>query len=144
MRALAKRYPELICAHIGYDERLAHMIQAGSDFIIQPSRFEPRGLTQLYVLRTARYQLSAAPADWLKPSSMRTMLQSKREWRRAFSSSRPTTLPTRILLPVSDRKPLRRREPAGDVLDHHDRHLARPPTTVDFDDERNNYHKWGA
>ncbi len=51
LRALAKRYPELICAHIGYDEGLAHMIQAGSDFIIQPSRFEPCGLTQLYALR---------------------------------------------------------------------------------------------
>ncbi len=51
LRALAKRYPELVCAHIGYDERLAHMIQAGSDFIIQPSRFEPCGLTQLYALR---------------------------------------------------------------------------------------------
>lgn len=49
--SLAKRYPELVCAHIGYDERLAHMIQAGSDFIIQPSRFEPCGLTQLYALR---------------------------------------------------------------------------------------------
>ncbi|WP_323687101.1 MULTISPECIES: glycogen synthase GlgA [unclassified Rhizobium] len=51
LQALAKRYPELVCAHIGYDERLAHMIQAGSDFIIQPSRFEPCGLTQLYALR---------------------------------------------------------------------------------------------
>ncbi|MBB4320700.1 starch synthase [Agrobacterium tumefaciens] len=51
LRALAQRYPELVCVHIGYDERLAHMIQAGSDFIIQPSRFEPCGLTQLYALR---------------------------------------------------------------------------------------------
>lgn len=49
--ALAKQYPELVSIHIGYDERLAHMVQAGSDFIIQPSRFEPCGLTQLYALR---------------------------------------------------------------------------------------------
>lgn len=51
LSALAKRYPELVCARIGYEEKLAHLIQAGSDFIIQPSRFEPCGLTQLYALR---------------------------------------------------------------------------------------------
>ncbi|MBV9288894.1 MAG: glycogen synthase GlgA [Hyphomicrobiales bacterium] len=36
---------------IGYDERLAHLIQAGADFVLVPSRFEPCGLTQLCALR---------------------------------------------------------------------------------------------
>ena len=36
---------------IGYEEPLAHLIQAGSDFILVPSRFEPCGLTQLCGLR---------------------------------------------------------------------------------------------
>ena len=36
---------------IGYDETLAHLIQAGVDFLVVPSRFEPCGLTQLYALR---------------------------------------------------------------------------------------------
>ena len=35
----------------GYDERLAHLFQAGADFIVVPSRFEPCGLTQLCALR---------------------------------------------------------------------------------------------
>jgi hypothetical protein len=38
-------------AHIGYDEPLSHLMQAGGDTILIPSRFEPCGLTQLYGLR---------------------------------------------------------------------------------------------
>jgi starch synthase len=40
-----------IAAHIGYDEALAHLIQAGADALVVPSRFEPCGLTQLCALR---------------------------------------------------------------------------------------------
>ena len=36
---------------IGYDEGLAHRIEAGCDFYLMPSRFEPCGLNQMYSLR---------------------------------------------------------------------------------------------
>lgn len=49
--AAAARHPGRIAAVIGYDEALAHLIQAGSDAILVPSRFEPCGLTQLCALR---------------------------------------------------------------------------------------------
>jgi starch synthase len=49
--ATAHRYPGRMAVHIGYDEPTAHLIHAGSDAIVQPSRFEPCGLTQLYALR---------------------------------------------------------------------------------------------
>ncbi len=47
----ARGHPGRIACRIGYDEGLAHLIQAGADAILVPSRFEPCGLTQLYALR---------------------------------------------------------------------------------------------
>ncbi|MBL8471796.1 MAG: glycogen synthase GlgA [Rhodocyclaceae bacterium] len=48
---LARRYPDQCGAAIGYDERLAHQIEAGADIFLMPSRFEPCGLNQMYSLR---------------------------------------------------------------------------------------------
>jgi starch synthase len=50
-RAMAARYPSRVSATIGFDERLAHFIEAGADLFLMPSRFEPCGLNQLYSLR---------------------------------------------------------------------------------------------
>jgi starch synthase len=48
---LAAENPGRIGVIIGYDEPLSHLMQAGADAILIPSRFEPCGLTQLYGLR---------------------------------------------------------------------------------------------
>jgi starch synthase len=50
-RALAARYPDRVSATIGFNERLAHLIEAGADMFLMPSRFEPCGLNQMYSLR---------------------------------------------------------------------------------------------
>jgi starch synthase len=49
--AAADRHRGRVGARIGYDEPLSHLMQAGGDAILIPSRFEPCGLTQLYGLR---------------------------------------------------------------------------------------------
>ena len=51
LRNLAARHPLQIGLKIGYDEPLAHLIEAGSDLFLMPSRFEPCGLNQIYSLR---------------------------------------------------------------------------------------------
>ena len=50
-QAVAKANAGRIAVLIGYDEALAHLIQAGADALVVPSRFEPCGLTQLCALR---------------------------------------------------------------------------------------------
>jgi starch synthase len=50
-KALEGRYPRNLAVRIGYQERLAHRLQAGADILLAPARFEPCGLTQLYALR---------------------------------------------------------------------------------------------
>jgi starch synthase len=48
---LPARYPGRVGSYIGYNEEIAHWIEAGSDFFIMPSIFEPCGLNQMYSLR---------------------------------------------------------------------------------------------
>ncbi len=50
-RALAATHPTRVAVKIGFDERMAHHIEAGADMFLMPSRFEPCGLNQMYSLR---------------------------------------------------------------------------------------------
>lgn len=49
--SMAKRFPEKCGIALKFDNRLAHQIEAGSDFFLMPSRYEPCGLNQMYSLK---------------------------------------------------------------------------------------------
>ena len=51
MLAAAAVYPGRVGVVIGFDETLAHLIEAGADAFLMPSRYEPCGLNQMYSLR---------------------------------------------------------------------------------------------
>lgn len=51
LSALAERHPGRLAVTIGYDEGLAHLMEAGADIFLMPSRYEPCGLNQMYSQR---------------------------------------------------------------------------------------------
>jgi starch synthase len=50
-QTIAARHPSRIAVRIGYDNALAHKIEAGADLFLMPSRYEPCGLNQIYSLK---------------------------------------------------------------------------------------------
>lgn len=51
LQALAARHPGRLAVRLGFDEPLSHRTEAGADFFVMPSRFEPCGLNQIYSMR---------------------------------------------------------------------------------------------
>jgi starch synthase len=49
--SLAAAYPDRFGVFIGFDERRAHLVEAGADIFLMPSRYEPCGLNQMYSMR---------------------------------------------------------------------------------------------
>jgi starch synthase len=48
---LQQAFPKQVCFYRGFSNELAHLIEAGADMFVMPSRYEPCGLNQLYSLR---------------------------------------------------------------------------------------------
>jgi starch synthase len=57
---IAKKYYRQCFVHIGFQEALSHLIEAGADFFIMPSRFEPCGLNQMYSMRYGTLPIARA------------------------------------------------------------------------------------
>jgi len=51
MQEFIKKYPDKFSMHVTFDEKMAHLIEAGSDMFLMPSKYEPCGLNQIYSLR---------------------------------------------------------------------------------------------
>src|SRR5437588_3879830 len=51
LHQLNERIPRKYAGRIGYDNDLAHKVEAGADMFLMPSRYEPCGLNQIYSLR---------------------------------------------------------------------------------------------
>jgi len=51
LKALQERFPKQVGLYLGFDRALSHLVEAGADFFLMPSRYEPCGLNQMYSLR---------------------------------------------------------------------------------------------
>jgi starch synthase len=75
---LARRYPDRFWAHLGFDDQLAHQIEAGADLFLMPSLFEPCGLNQLYSLAHGTVPIVRATgglADTVVDTNPRTLAE---------------------------------------------------------------------
>ncbi|MDD5273255.1 MAG: glycogen synthase GlgA [Methylovulum sp.] len=76
LQALAQAYPDKIAVTLGYNESLAHLIEAGADMFLMPSRFEPCGLNQMYSQRYGTIPIvrkTGGLADTVVDTSMETL-----------------------------------------------------------------------
>lgn len=72
---MASKYHEKFSCYIGFDDELAHVIEAGSDMFLMPSRFEPCGLNQLYSLMYGTVPIvrkTGGLADTVQPFNPKT------------------------------------------------------------------------
>ena len=75
MKRLRDRYPTKFAVALEFNNPLAHLIEAGSDFFLMPSRYEPCGLNQMYSLRYGTVPIVRATgglADTVKDYNFRT------------------------------------------------------------------------
>jgi len=71
-QGIAARHPGRIAVRLGYDNALAHKIEAGADLFLMPSRYEPCGLSQIYSLRYGTVPLVRATGgldDTIEPGT---------------------------------------------------------------------------
>jgi starch synthase len=74
LREWAATYPARVGVFIGFDEGLAHLVEAGADMFLMPSTFEPCGLNQMYSLRYGTVPVVSAVGgldDTIRPYTTR-------------------------------------------------------------------------
>ncbi len=88
---LARAHPQQVHVTLGFDETLAHQIEAGADCFLMPSRFEPCGLNQMYSQAYGTPPVVTATGAWRTRSSTSS---SPRTAARASSCPRPRRPPS--------------------------------------------------
>lgn len=99
-QSLHMRYPDKIGVRIGFDDVLAHAIEAGADLFLMPSRYEPCGLSQLYSLRYGTVPIvrkTGGLADTVVAYTPQTAADG-RATGFAFTEATPEALLTTVLL----------------------------------------------
>jgi starch synthase len=94
-KGLASSFPTRIGAWIGFDERRAHLVEAGADLFLMPSRFEPCGLNQMYSLRYGTIPVVSAVgglADTVRDQAAPRLSGTRERARRG--ASRPVDKPS--------------------------------------------------
>jgi starch synthase len=73
--SLQHGFPSRVCYHRGYHDELAHVIEAASDMLLMPSRYEPCGLNQMFGMRYGTLPIvrrTGGLADSVKPVDLAT------------------------------------------------------------------------
>jgi starch synthase len=120
LREWAARYPARVGVHIGFDEALAHLVEAGADMFLMPSTFEPCGLNQMYSLRYGTVPVVSAVGgldDTIRPYTTRAQHANGFKIRRLTPESLVRTLKQAIRL-HDDRDTWLRLVRAGMAADH--------------------------
>jgi starch synthase len=120
LREWAARYPARVGVHIGFDEALAHLVEAGADMFLMPSTFEPCGLNQMYSLRYGTVPVVSAVGgldDTIRPYTTRAQHANGFKIRRLTPESLVRTLKQAIRL-HDDRDTWLRIVRAGMAADH--------------------------
>ena len=95
LERLAGRAPSRVGVRIGFDEGLAHLVEAGADMFLMPSRFEPCGLNQMYSLRYGTVPVVRAVGgldDTIRPYTSRARRPNGFKFRRGTPEALVQTL----------------------------------------------------
>jgi len=88
---LADAHPRKLGVRLEFNNRLAHLVEAGSDFFMMPSRYEPCGLNQMYSLRYGTMPIVRATGG-LRDTVEELTLDGKRGNGFVFEEYTPTAL----------------------------------------------------
>jgi starch synthase len=120
LQNLAAVHPARVGVRVGFDEPLAHLVEAGSDLFLMPSKFEPCGLNQMYSLRYGAVPVVRAVGgldDTIRPYTARARRANGFKFREATPAALVRTLRTALRL-FHDRSAWRRLMRQGMAEDH--------------------------